>query len=281
MKYLKYVPFFLLGINIANAAQPTTAFLSNSVEKKDKFGLFWYDAPKKEAESKEEEKWEKPIIPEENIMFSMHPKDLEKLLDQTRDYAIYKLTPEATLDYYKVLDVSRRKAAAFTSLTGYVMLEKPELNAAQQFPITNPGNAERLRISENLVVKQLQEQRENFALLFFTQPGCGYCVQQSQILENFQRETGWYIKNVNIIEQPQARAKFNITGTPVTVIINKNSANDQWMPVSVGVDSLSNLKSNVYRVTRLFNGEIDARQFYTNAAQSGGFFDPIRSPQQQ
>ncbi|WP_233981872.1 conjugal transfer protein TraF [Pectobacterium versatile] len=277
MMHFKIILSLLLLSSISHAAQPITTNLRSDT-KEDKVGFFWYEtkpSPEEEKENKNEQ-WPTPVVPAEDIMFSMHPKDLEKLLDQTREYAIYKLTPEATLDYYKVLDVSRRKAAAFTSLTGYIMLEKPELNAAQQFPITNPGNAERLRISENLVVNQLQDQRDNFALLFFTQPGCGYCVQQSQILQNFQRETGWYIKEVNIMEQPQARAKFNITGTPVTVIINKDAGNDQWMPVSVGVDSLSNLKSNVYRVTRLFNGEIDARQFYTNAAQSGGFFDPIK-----
>ncbi|WP_418382040.1 transposase [Yersinia enterocolitica] len=64
--------------------------------------------------------------------------------------------------------------------------------------------------------------------------------------------------------------------TPVTVLIRKNGDSKQWMPVSVGVDSLSNLRSNIYRITRLFGGEIKPQQFYTNEQQQGGFFDPLK-----
>lgn len=251
----------------ANAATPVN---------NPKHGLFWYETPKKEQEKKAEEKYPRPIIPSSEELFNMHPKDVQVLLDQTRDYAIYKLSPDVVLDYYKVQDAARRKSAAFTSLTGYVMLDNPELNAAQDYPVTNPGNTEKVRERQDAKNKNLAKNRNEYALLFFTEPNCGFCVQQSRILENFQRETSWYIKEIDISRQPSVKKKFNVDRAPVTILIKRNTESDKWMPVSVGVDSLDNLRTSVYNMTRVLNGEIDPRQFFTNEKQEGGFFDPLK-----
>lgn len=256
---------------------PASASSNSDVAPKNpKHGLFWYETPKKEEERKADEKYPRPVIPSSDALFKMHPKDVQVLLDTTRDYALYKLTPDIVLDYYKVQDAARRKSAAFTSLTGYVMLENPEFNAAQEYPITNPGNAEKQRERQNLKSKSLSKSRNEFALLFFTEPDCGFCVQQSRILENFQRETSWYIKEIDITRQPAARQKFNIDRAPVTILIKRNSASDKWMPISVGVDSLDNMRTSIYNMTRVLNGELDPRQFFTNEKQQGGFFDPLK-----
>ncbi|NQF23431.1 hypothetical protein FCI58_31285, partial [Enterobacter hormaechei] len=50
----------------------------------------------------------------------------------------------------------------------------------------------------------------------------------------------------------------------------------QRLPVSVGVDSLDNLRTSIYNMTRVLNGELDPRQFFTNEKQQGGFFDPLK-----
>ncbi|WP_213731135.1 conjugal transfer protein TraF, partial [Citrobacter freundii] len=89
-------------------------------------------------------------------------------------------------------------------------------------------------------------------------------IQQSRILENFQRETSWYIKEIDISRQPSVKKKFNVDRAPVTILIKRNTESDKWMPVSVGVDSLDNLRTSVYNMTRVLNGEIDPRQFFTN-----------------
>lgn len=240
-----------------------------------KHGLFWYEAPKKAEEKKEEEKHPRPVVPPSEEMFKMHPKDIQALLDDTRDYAVFKLTPDAVMDYYKVQDVARRKAAAYTNLTGYVMLENPQYNAAQDYPITNPGTAEKKRERDQSVVASLAKNNNEYALLYFTEPNCPLCVQQSHILENFQREAGWYVKQIDIKAHPEVRSKFKIDRAPVTILIKKNTP-DRWMPVSVGVDSLDNLRSSVYNMTRVLNGESDPRQFFTSEQQQGGFFDPLK-----
>lgn len=243
----------------------------------EKHGIFWYETPPKKEAAPEEE-FPKPVIPSAEVMYKMHPKQLKKLLEDAHEYGIYKLTPEATLDYYKVLDVVRRKGAAFTSLSGYVMLQNPDLNGAMDYPVTRPGNAARVKQMNEDIDNTLVKNRSQYALLYFSQPQCGYCLQQHQILENFVRDTGWYIKEIDIIQKPEAAAKFNVDRTPVTVLIKKDSASNQWMPVSVGVDSLSSIKANIARMVRQLNGDSSPQQFYTDPSQNGGFFDPMAKP---
>ncbi|ECC3269521.1 conjugal transfer protein TraF [Enterobacter hormaechei] len=269
-KPLLALSLLCLGLNA------TASTGAETVTKNPKHGLFWYETPKKEEEKQAENKYPRPSVPSAEELFNMHPKDIQALLDKTRDYAVYKLSPDAVLDYYKVQDASRRKAAAFTNLTGYVMLDNPSLNAAQDYPITNPGNAEKQRERQDAKTKSLQKNRDEYALLFFTEPNCGFCVQQSRILENFQRESGWYIKQVDIAREPAARKTFNVDRAPVTILIKKNAPTGKWMPVSVGVDSLDNLRTSIYNMTRVLNGELDPRQFFTNEKQQGGFFDPLK-----
>lgn len=253
-----------------------TTELPKSKEKIVKRGLYWYETPVREEDKKEAEKYPRPSVPSADELFKLHPKAIQALLDETRDYAVYKLSPDAVLDYYKVQDAARRKSSAFTNLTAYVLLDHPELNAAQDYPITNPGTAEKTRQREELQSKNLIKNRNEYALLFFTEPDCGFCKQQSQILQNFQRETGWYIKEIDITRHSEAKTKFRIDRAPVTVLIKKNTDKDKWMPVSVGVDSLSNLRTSIYNMTRVLNGELDPRQFFTQENQQGGFFDPLK-----
>lgn len=267
----------VIRLIIGAACFYSTAYanIDQKTDQNPKHGLFWYETPKKAEDIKEEEKHPQPVIPSSEDMFKMHPKDIQALLDDTRDYAVYKLTPDAVLDYYKVQDVARRKAAAYTNLTGYVMLENPQYNAAQDYPITNPGTAEKKRERDQAVNANLMKNNNDYALLYFTEPNCGLCVQQSHILENYQRDTGWYVKQIDIKEHPEVLTKFKIEHAPVTILIKKNTA-EKWMPVSVGVDSLDSLRTSIYNMTRVLNGESDPRQFFTNEKQQGGFFDPLK-----
>lgn len=239
-----------------------------------KHGLFWYETPPKQEKTQEDE-YPQPVVPDAETLFKMHPQQIKKLLNQTLEYAVYALTPESTLDYYKVQDAMRRKSAAFTNLAGYVMLQNPNMNGAMDYPVTKPGNAVRAKQFDQAITKKIREGRDDYALLYFTQPNCAYCLQQSQILDNFKRETGWIIKEVDILRQPEAAAKFNVDRTPVTVLIKKGAGANEWMPVSVGIDSLSNMKGNLYRLIRQLNGEAAPQQFYMDESQTNGFFDPL------
>lgn len=51
--------------------------------------------------------------------------------------------------------------------------------------------------------------------------------------------------------------KFNVEVTPTLVIIKKNATG--WMPLSVGVESLSTIEQKVFRAVRLFNKDCAAQ----------------------
>ena len=243
-------------------------------DKPDKQGYWWYEEPVIESEEEmlEVQEFPTPPLPSQETMMKMHPTQLEELLDQHRDYAVYKLTPETTANYYKVQDVARRKSRAFTSLSSYAMLQNPELNARGAYPVNNPGRKELKRNNELLINNKIARFRNNYALVFLTAESCPYCKVQRSTLKYFRDRHGWTIKEIDIERVPDAALRFNTRVTPMTILIERNS--ERWMPITVGVESLSVIEQNTYRAIRLMRKEISPEQFFTNENQDGGFFDP-------
>ena len=126
-----------MRLKIILALALTPCFVGATPEQKH--GIFWYETPPKNPTEITQDEYPKPVVPDAETLFKMHPKQIKKLLNDTLEYAVYALTPEATLDYYKVQDAMRRKSAAFTNLAGYVMLQKPGMNGAMDYPVTKPG----------------------------------------------------------------------------------------------------------------------------------------------
>ncbi|WP_257291429.1 conjugal transfer protein TraF [Endozoicomonas sp. ONNA1] len=240
----------------------------------DKKGYWWNEEPVPDEEEAliEEKEYSPPPLPSQQKMMDMHPQQLEKLLDQHRDYALYKLTPEATTNYYLVQDVARRKARAFTALSSYVMLQNPELNARGSYPVNNPGRKAQKQVNEQQMNHKIARYRNNYALVFLTTKTCPYCKVQRNILKYFRDKNGWAIKEIDIDQVPDVALRFNAKVTPMTLLIERGS--ERWMPITVGVESLSVVEQNTYRAIRLLRGEIKPEQFFTNESQEGGYFDP-------
>ena len=241
-------------------------------ELKPQRGVFWGEYP--EITKKEDEpKYPKPIVPPVSDMMKMHPKDIAKLLDETLEYAVYTNAEDDVANYWRIIDVVRRKSDGFTGVSGYVKMKHPELNGNMAFPINNPGRRTKLQDEKAEVNQQLVKSNKDYALLMFTQKGCSACVVQRQILESLYKETGWKIKEVDINDEPVAQAKFGVTGTPITVLIAREDK-ENWLPVAIGTDSLSNLKSNIVRAVRIIEGVTTPEQWYMQESQRGQFFDP-------
>lgn len=66
----------------------------------------------------------------------------------------------------------------------------------------------------NLINQYLFKNKQDFALLFFVQPGCVYCQHQLPVIGEFQNQSGWYVKTIDIIQNPEVRSKFNVSATP-------------------------------------------------------------------
>ena len=239
-----------------------------------KNGYFWYEDPpdpQEEAET-ESKTYPKPSIPSHEAMMDMHPDDLHKLLEDSRKYAVYSRNVDDVVDYYKVQDAVRRKAAAFTSLTSLAMLQNPDLNARSQYAVTTPGKNARKQQLDSFVSTKLAENRSRFALGFFVRESCGVCASHRPTLQFFQDKHVWIVQEIDIDERPDIAHRFNVTVTPMIILIERGSS--RWQNIAVGAESLSMIEQNTYRSIRLLQGDVDPEQFYTNEATQDGFFDP-------
>lgn len=115
---------------------------------------------------------------------------------------------------------------------------------------------------QRTIVSSLIGNKNAYALLYFVQPGCVYCQQQTPVINEFQRQTGWYVKTIDIVQNPEVRSKFNINGTPVLVLIKKKSGANNWQTISIGFSPLDILLDDVYKLLRLYSGDSSQNRNY-------------------
>ncbi len=245
----------------------------------EKQGYWWYqDCPSEETSEDNEEYPDPGPLPAASALMKMHPKQLEKIHEERKQWAIYAQTPEAVKDYYVVTDVIRRKSLAFTALSKYVMMTNPELNSKSQYPVVNPARKVATQVRDTEVQTLINSHRGEYAMAFFTSRKCSYCPVQRSILNFFQDVHGWDIKEIDIDDNPSLALRFNVNSTPMTMIVERGS--ERWMPVSVGVESLPDIQSGVYRAIRMLTGQISPSQYLLDESNEGGFFDPSALPKE-
>lgn len=243
------------------------AFASGAPDVKQ--GYWWYEDPRPQEESAA---LEAPAIPKGTALETLKPSEIQSLIDAQLDYALVVQTPEAVTDYYRLVDLSRRRSRGFAALTNVVLLENPALNARAAYPVTNAGRDELTRRREGERASRLAAERNEFALIMFSSKRCGFCGSQWNVVQLFADKTGWIVKNIDVDLEPEKAARFGVEGTPMTILIRKGTP--QWFTVGVGTDSYPALADNAYRAIRLLKGEIDERQFFNGEGDDGGFFDP-------
>lgn len=249
-------------------------YATSPQEQHNKKGYWWGEkvTMSEEEEATDEEYPTPPPNPKLEELLKVHPAKLRELEEQYREYAIWVKTPEATRDYWTVVDAARRQARSFTALTAVTMLDNPELNARAQNPITNAGRAAKRKIRDDSINTSLNKAKDEFALVMFTQPGCSYCELQRNTLKYFTEKHFWPYKEIDITQYPAIAERFNVHTTPVTILIQKDT--ERWMNIAVGPESVPNIEDNTYRAVRLIKGETTPQQFYTPEYMKGGFYDP-------
>lgn len=235
----------------------------------EKQGYWWYEDPKPEELA---EDIVAPVMPKGESLEKLKPSEIQSLIDAQLDYALVVQTPEAVTDYYRLVDLSRRRSRGFAALTNVVLLENPALNARAAYPITNAGRDELTRRREGERASRLVAERNEFALIMFSSKRCGFCGSQWNVVQLFADKTGWIVRNVDVDREPEKAARFGVEGTPMTILIRKGTP--QWFTVGVGTDSYPALADNAYRAIRLLKGEIREPQFFNGEGDDGGFFDP-------
>lgn len=251
--------------------------LLNSVDaiacvESEKIGYWWYCEPEVEEENIRKEL---PPPPAHSEMMKMHPDDLEAKMELYLKEAVWKTTPEKVLNYYMVMDVTRKKSLAFTAVSNLVMLKNPELNAWGQYVKTNPGRRALTKARQSETNQILTQFRNKYALIIFTTETCHFCYTQKATLKYFTERHGWAVREVDINKYPAMAARFNVQTTPLTILIKKDS--DDWMPIAVGEEALPTIEENTYRAIRYLGGQTTPAQFLNMQYQDGGVKDPNNS----
>ncbi len=244
-------------------------------------GWWWYDRepPKKEEDKKPEpepktatkRKYKSLKGITEKKMWDMDPKDLGELWDDMRARAFRKPTEQNVRDFWRVNEVTRKKAYAFTAVSDYAWQKNPELTTKGDYPITNPGRTAQVTMSEEEKRSKLAANRESFALVMFTKPGCGYCTEQAGILKWFTQATGWTVKAVDITQNPAMASRFGVSITPTIILIQKG--NQDYFPVTAGVASADEITDRTFKAVRVINKEVTPEQFDMYEFQRGGGYD--------
>lgn len=244
---------------------------ADAVASSEKKGFWWYESRPSEEELLEEQARELDRLPAIEVLTEMHPSELAQELEARKVYAVWKQTPEAVLNYYIVQDVVRRSALAFTALTKYVLLMHPELNARSAYPVSGAGRQIQTKLRGETIRSALNRVRGDYALVMFSQVDCPYCTTQLNVLKYFAEQYHWVIEAIDVDKRPAMRARFNVSTTPVTVLIERGS--ERWMPIAVGLESVPAIEDSTYRAVRLLQGEISPKQYFTYEFQDGGFAD--------
>lgn len=215
---------------------------------------------------------ELPPLPSSEELLNLHPEELRALEKERMDYALYKQTPEAVADYYRIITAIRKKAKTFAALASYNSMTNIELSTNPDAPTSNQGIQVKRQVRQKTIGSKLDSTRDQFALVMFTSKACPYCEPARSTSRLFSQAHGWMVKEIDVDKEPILAARHDIQYTPTTMVIKKGDPNS--IPIAFGVESLPSLEENAYRAVRLMTGEISPKQFFSSEDQRGRALDP-------
>ncbi len=267
--------YLALGAVAAHAADSA----DHTFYDKSRQGWFWYEDPpaaaqgqvaKPEAESRGTISLDAFSMED---LWNMHPDEFQSLLNGVQKQAVQFPTEQNVLEYLTIQDIARRKALAYTHTASYVTQKYSDLfRMNQAYPTAGPGVTARVQMQRDEIAETLNLGKADHALLFFVNPRCSYCDKQRQILAYFVEKYGWQLRTVDIVKEPDAAARFNITITPTLLLIKRG--NPESMPVATGVIALSELERKLYRAIRYLGGMTGSDNFLLYDFQADTALDP-------
>ncbi len=240
-------------------------------------GWWWYKSPPKKLKNKEKQ----PVyaVYTYKQLWNMYPDTFQKILQKALKQAVQYPTEENVKQYLVLQDIARRKAYAYTNAVTYVTQKYPQLSVYKDYPQSVPGIRARTGQMYADIERTLLQRKDNYALIFFWKPDCGYCTMEKDILAAFQDKTGWRIQPINVQEQPEVAIRFNVYFTPEVILIKKGSS--EWIPVATGVLAENRLEQNIYRAIQLFEGKTTPQNWTIYDFQKGGSFDLSKLPESE
>ncbi len=242
-------------------------------------GWFWYQNPPKKVKTKKQEQESKNFITKTYTykqLWNMYPDKFKKILNLALKQAVQYPTVVNVKQYMILQDIARRKAYAYSNVVDYIAQTDPTLNLHKDYPENDPGIHMRTGLINYDVSQALKNNINDYALLFFYEPGCQYCEIQSQIMKYLQDEDGWRIMPINITTHAMQAARFNVQTVPEIILIHKGSS--QWIPVASGVTTVDTVEKNIYRGIMYFEGKISPQNWSMYQFQKSGGFNVNNYP---
>ncbi|MBI5178182.1 MAG: conjugal transfer protein TraF [Nitrospinae bacterium] len=233
----------------------------------------------------------KEVYTKEELM-KMHPDQFEPLARMYMRKAVGERSPQNVKDYQDVQDAARKMGVQFGNVWQYNLQTNPEMSLDQEYPVSMEGINERLSSRDQEVAERIAREREDFALLYFYSPTCGYCKFQDEYLIQFMQAFNWRLcpetaangglqtDNCEIIKMdvqkwPALKLRYKAQSTPFIVLLHKNSSFS--IAVGPGLTTMTDLAYNIYRGIRLMKGEITPEQYTMMESERGKGFDPTAS----
>ena len=289
-------PMLPQNVNIEGQNVPPAKFYEES-----KRGWFWYETKPERSDFEQPEELiphtqmvtpDNPVVSKSekqetviekvaiDVLWNMYPDDFQALLTKQMKKAVQYPTEHNVTMYYRTQDVARRKALAFTNSAMMVVQKNANtLGLNQVIPANVPGNLAKVQMRENEISQIITEAHNDHALLFFVQPGCSFCQKQTEILVYFARKYGWEIKPIDITKSNDIALRFDIQTTPSIILIKKDEQN--YIPISVGVEALSTIEQKIYRSVRYLRGDTNSENFTTSESEQNSGLDPASILNQQ
>jgi len=243
------------------------------VHKDLKHGWFWYEDLTPSEKYEEERETSQPPVARysREELSKMHPDELKAHLQALLKQAVWKPTLENVRDYYEVQDVVRRKALAFANVSTAFMRENPE--ESWDANAGSLAGRERYRERAEDIERTLAAAQEDFALVYFFEEGCGYCLRQEEILSVLEANYGWTVRPVEIGENPALAERFGVERVPYLLLVSRETG--KHIPVAFGVVALDTLARNIYQGIRYLEGRVAPEQFNVYGPDEGGSMDPL------
>ncbi|MFZ5572890.1 MAG: conjugal transfer protein TraF [Thermodesulfobacteriota bacterium] len=242
-----------------------------------KRGWYWYEIFEEQQDQPKEEKPQQAMVSEYSYdqLWTMHPDAFQAHLNQVTKQAVQFPTETNVAHYLKVQDVARRKSVAFAAVVDFVGQKNPQFSTAEDvYPTTSPGRVALTAMQAKEYDAVMREARNDFGLILFSNEDCGFCDAQQSILGFFENQYHWPIRSVDVNTNPNFVARFGIEQTPSIILVNKDS--QEYLPVSSGVISMSDLKKRLYRSIRYMQGKISPEQWALYEFEKESGHDPLK-----
>ena len=182
--------------------------------------------------------------------------------------ALNKVIAEPTIEnlekYIALQEQMGDRAEKVANLWEQVLLKNPQLN----YSLSHPTNNVALQVYHEQESVEKDKAIKLFAkktgLFFFYRSTCSYCKHFAPILKNFAERNGLTVipitlDGISLDEFPNSKvdsgqsAQFHVTMTPSLFAVNPYT--QKAFPVAYGLISETELRDNIYKIMKQYDGE--------------------------